>query len=126
VTSFRDRVYVLVERIPRGKVSSYGRIAAALGYPRKGREVGWALASIPDGFSVPAHRVVNRNGYLSGGWAFGRPERQRARLEAEGVRFLPNGGVDLARHLWPETAHWEAAAELREIDISESMSPRNM
>lgn len=98
--SFRDRVYDLVARIPHGRVTSYGRIAAALGFPRKAREVGWALASLPDGHDLPAHRVVNRSGALSGGWAFGHPLVQKARLEAEGVAFLPDGRVDLARCLW--------------------------
>lgn len=114
VARFRDLIYALVARIPPGRVSSYGRLAAALGQPRKGREVGWALASHSDGPAIPAHRVVNRDGFLSGGWAFGAPEVQRALLEAEGVRFLPGGRVDLARHLWPEEETRAAAREILE------------
>ena len=97
---FQARVYALVQRVPEGTVTTYGAIAAALGDPRKAREVGWALKTMPDGVDAPAHRVVNREGRLSGGWAFGGPEVQRRLLEFEGVRFLGDGCVDLAHHLW--------------------------
>lgn len=98
--SFNQIVYEIVRRIPDGKVTTYGAIAAALGDPRKAREVGWALNSKPKDEPAPAHRVVNREGRLSGGWAFGSPDVQRGLLEADGVTFLPDGRVDLARHLW--------------------------
>lgn len=98
--SFNQRVYAVVRRIPRGMVTTYGTIARALGDPRKAREVGWALHSKPKEVVAPAHRVINREGRLSGGWAFGSSEVQRGLLEAEGVRFLPDGRVDLAIHLW--------------------------
>ena len=95
-------------RIPRGRVTTYGLIAAALGDPRKAREVGWVMYALPDGHRLPAHRVVNREGRLSGAWAFGparRPgaagdSRQHERLRAEGVRFLAPDRVDLDAHLW--------------------------
>jgi methylated-DNA-protein-cysteine methyltransferase-like protein len=97
---FRDEVYALVARIPPGRVMTYGGIAAALGQPHRAREVGWALAATPRALNLPAHRVVNRVGALSGGWAFGHPAVQRARLEAEGVPFRPDGRVDLASCFW--------------------------
>ncbi len=98
--SFNALVYEITRRVPEGKVTTYGAIAAALGDPRKAREVGWALNANPKDDPCPAHRVVNREGRLSGGWAFGSPDVQRGLLEAEGVAFLPDGRVDLSRHLW--------------------------
>jgi methylated-DNA-protein-cysteine methyltransferase-like protein len=97
-------VYAVVRRVPPGRVTTYGAIAWALGMPRGARQVGWALAALPQGHDVPAHRVVNRVGALSGGWAFGAPEVQRLRLEEEGVRFRADGRVRLERYLWEPTA----------------------
>ncbi len=98
--SFNQQVYQIVRRVPLGKVTTYGLIAEALGDPRKAREVGWALYAKPADEPAPAHRVVNREGRLSGGWAFGGIPVQRGLLESEGVIFLPDGRVDLTRHLW--------------------------
>jgi methylated-DNA-protein-cysteine methyltransferase related protein len=98
--SFNHRVYRIVRRIPRGMVTTYGTIAQALGDPRKAREVGWALNAKPKSESAPAHRVINREGRLSGGWAFGSPEVQRGLLVEDGVTFLPDGRVDLEQYLW--------------------------
>ena len=97
---FNQRVYAVVRQVPKGMVTTYGTIAAALGDPKKAREVGWALHAKPREESAAAYRVVNREGSLSGGWAFGSPDVQRGLLEAEGVGFLPDGRVDLSRHLW--------------------------
>jgi alkylated DNA nucleotide flippase Atl1 len=107
-TTFRARVQAVVALIPRGRITTYGLIAAALGDPRKAREVGWVMYALPEGHRLPAHRVVNREGRLSGAWAFGpahRPSadgdsRQHERLRAEGVRFLAPDRVDLDTHLW--------------------------
>lgn len=98
--AFSRLVYEAVQRVPYGGVTTYGAIARCLGHPRKAREVGWALHAKPQEVSAPAHRVVNREGRLSGGWAFGGPEIQRALLLSEGVTFLPDGRVDLDKHLW--------------------------
>jgi methylated-DNA-protein-cysteine methyltransferase-like protein len=85
--SFADRVYKVVDAIPRGRVTTYGLIARALGAPRAARMVGIALRLAPDGVDVPAHRVVNRVGFLSGGWHFGHPDIMRDWLLAEDVPF---------------------------------------
>jgi methylated-DNA-protein-cysteine methyltransferase related protein len=95
-----SRVYQIVSRIPAGKVATYGQIALLLGNPRGARTVGWALHSNPYPKVVPCHRVVNKEGELSGGFAFGGGEKQRSFLEEEGVHFLPDGRVDLKGHLW--------------------------
>jgi len=100
VKGYFSKVYQLVSSIPCGKVGTYGQIAALLGDPRGARMVGWALHSNPYPGIVPCHRVVNGEGELSAGFAFGGAERQRFMLEEEGVHFLPDGRVDVERHLW--------------------------
>jgi methylated-DNA-protein-cysteine methyltransferase-like protein len=97
---FFRQVYVLTRGVPEGFVTTYGAIATMLGMPGRARQVGWALASLPDGHDVPAHRVVNRSGILTGELAFGPHGVMRALLEAEGVTFLDDGRVDLRRHLY--------------------------
>ena len=96
---FFARVYALVRRIPRGRVLTYGQVAALLGDPRWARTVGWALGACGSR-AIPCHRVVNARGGCSSGYGSGHPERQRARLEAEGVRFRLGGTVDLAAYGW--------------------------
>lgn len=95
---FADRVLTVTSAIPYGHVTTYGHIARALGAPRSARMVGWVLNRSGDG--VPAHRVVNRYGYLSGGWHFGHPSVMKARLVDEGVGFREDYEVNLDRHLW--------------------------
>lgn len=96
---FYQRVYDLVARVPAGRVTTYGDIALALGWPRHARFVGYALAICPDERPVPAHRVVNHRGEASRAWGGGHPEEQRALLRAEGVTFTHDGRVDLRRHI---------------------------
>ncbi len=100
--SFADRVYKVVDAIPRGRVTTYGLIARALGAPRAARMVGIALRLTPDGVEVPAHRVVNRVGFLSGGWHFGHPDIMRDRLLAEDVPFkdVDEYLVDMKASVW--------------------------
>lgn len=98
--AFVERVYDLVAQIPRGQVTTYGRIARALGESRAARMVGWALHGVPPERQIPCQRVVNRNGELSGGWHWGHPEVMKALLLDEGVTFVAEYRVDLPRHLW--------------------------
>lgn len=95
-----DRIYDVVRRIPNGHVATYGQIAALAGNPRWSRIVGCALHVNPDNSGIPCFRVVNRFGECSGSFAFGGPDAQRALLEADGITFLPDGKVDLHRHIW--------------------------
>jgi methylated-DNA-protein-cysteine methyltransferase-like protein len=97
---FYRQVYALVRTIPVGKVTTYGTIALALGAPGHARQVGSALAAFHQEQDLPAHRVVNRSGVLTGAHAFGPPGTMRALLEAEGVTFTEDGRVRLATHLW--------------------------
>ena len=97
---FFRQVYEVVKQIPCGKVTTYGTIARLVGKPRASRQVGWALHVNPEPFVTPCHRVVNREGKLSGAFAFGGKNVQRDLLAKEGVTFLDNETVDLAKHLW--------------------------
>lgn len=97
---FVERVFAIVRRIPPGRVTTYGRIASAVGQARSARMVGWALHDAPPDISEVAHRVVNRNGELTGGWNWGHPAVMRELLESEGISFIDDYQVDLNRHLW--------------------------
>lgn len=108
-SSFRE-IWVIVARIPRGRVATYGQIARMAGMGRGARIVGWAMRALPDdlriaGALVPWHRVVNAAGRISprawtGGACPEGPGEQAARLRREGIPVSPDGGLDLARHLW--------------------------
>ena len=107
------RVYALVLACPPGRVTTYGALGAALGYPRGARMVGWIMNATPEGLGIPAQRVVSKDGTLSGGWAFGGAERMRALLEAEGVTFDARGRVAMRRHLWDPASDLDAAERER-------------
>ncbi len=102
---FYEGVYAIVARIPRGKVVSYGQIARMLSNPRGARQVGRAMRHCPQG--LPWQRVVMADGRITGG-PFA-PLRQ-AMLEAEGVPFLADGRVDMARCRWQPEPPAEAAS----------------
>ena len=93
--AFRDAVLNIVSQIPRGQVTTYGLIATLAGWPSHSRMVGRTLRYTPGTESLPCHRVVNKEGRTAPGWSLQRPL-----LEDEGVRFKPNGHVDMSRHLW--------------------------
>jgi methylated-DNA-protein-cysteine methyltransferase-like protein len=113
---FAARVYELVARIPFGRVTTYGRIAAAIGSPRGARMVGWALMAVVPSQDLPCHRVVNRNGELTGGWHFGHPDVMRAMLYAENVPFADDYRVDLPRCLWEPWDDEDESAAADEVD----------
>lgn len=91
-------LYDLVATIPRGAVSSYGRLAAMTPVPSGARGVGWALSALPDDRDdVPWWRVVSASGAITN---VANEEEQRRRLEADGVAFKADGRVELHAHLW--------------------------
>ncbi len=94
-----DLIYDVVRQIPRGKVATYGQIAALAGNRRWSRVVGFALHVNPEPGIIPCHRVVNRNGEVSPAFAFGGRNRQIDLLEEEGVS-CPDGVVDLSKYQW--------------------------
>lgn len=99
--SFFSRVYEVVKMIPYGKVTSYGAIAGYLGIRGSARMVGWAMnASHHALVQIPAHRVVNRNGLLTGKMHFGGPEIMRQLLESEGIRVEGDKIIDFEKHFW--------------------------
>ena len=95
-------MYEVVKKIPLGKVATYGQIARLTGNPRMSRQVGWALHVNPEPYVTPCHRVVNREGKLSGAFAFGGMDIQRKLLLEEGIQFVDDETVDLGRFLWEE------------------------
>ncbi len=102
--SFFEQVFEVVRLIPRGRVTSYGAIAAALGTKLSARMVGWAMnASHVTKPKVPAHRVVNRNGMLSGKMHFAYPEQMQELLEKEGVKVLDDKVVEFEKRFWDPT-----------------------
>lgn len=99
MSDFNKTIYAFVRQIPPGQVTTYGRLALMAGRPRASRIVGAAMLRAPQG--LPCHRVIYKDGTLCCDQAFGGKEIQRQMLAAEGVTFLPDGRVDLKRHLWP-------------------------
>lgn len=89
----------MVSRIPRGRVATYGQVAALAGAPRHARQVGYALYDTPSGTTLPWHRVINARGEVSPRAEPGWEGFQRRLLEAEGVEFR-RGRVDLGRYRW--------------------------
>jgi methylated-DNA-protein-cysteine methyltransferase-like protein len=93
-------VHAVVRRIPRGRVATYGQIAALSGLGRLARQVGYALNALPEDSTVPWHRVVNARGEISRRAVPGAELEQRIRLEMEGVRFNAAGRVRLDLFTW--------------------------
>lgn len=99
-----ERIYAVVRRVPAGRVTTYGAVARLAGLPRHARLVGYALHALPDGTSLPWHRVINAQGRLSLARAGrGAGLTQRLRLEREGVRVDAAGRVSLERYGWQVT-----------------------
>jgi len=96
-----DIIYEVVRCIPKGRVSSYGAVAAAIGAASGARVVGYAMNNClglrP---KVPAHRVVNRNGMLTGKHHFSPPEKMQQLLEKEGIKIKDDKVVDFENRFW--------------------------
>ncbi len=97
---FFNDVFEVVKLIPEGRVSSYGAIAKYLGIAKSARMVGWAMNASHKDPGVPAHRVVNRNGMLSGKMHFSPPEAMQNRLEAEGIKVEKDQIQEFKKHFW--------------------------
>lgn len=98
--NFFERVYEVARQIPYGKVTSYGAIAKCLGAARSARMVGWAMNASHKMEDVPAHRVVNRNGMLTGKHHFDGTNLMQQLLESEGIRVENNKIDDFEKHFW--------------------------
>lgn len=128
VAALKARIFALVRACPAGKVTTYGWLAKCAGYPRGARMVGWIMNETSPG--VPAQRVINSKGELSGSWAFGSQDRMRLLLEAEGIVFSDDGRVDLKRYGWDPSRDL-SQKEIEEIfssvdEASEQPGPRLM
>ncbi|MXN92156.1 methylated-DNA--[protein]-cysteine S-methyltransferase [Flavobacterium sp. Sd200] len=97
-SNFFEKVHEVARQIPYGRVTSYGAIAKFLGAARSARMVGWAMNNCPD--DVPAHRVVNRVGLLSGKHHFGGTNLMQQLLENEGIEVEDNQITDFEKHFW--------------------------
>jgi methylated-DNA-protein-cysteine methyltransferase-like protein len=98
--NFFERVYQIARQIPYGRVTSYGAIAKSLGAARSARMVGWAMNASHNLKDIPAHRVVNRNGMLSGKHHFQGTNLMQQLLESEGVDVVDNQIVDFEKVFW--------------------------
>ena len=94
-----ELIYDVVRRIPRGRVATYGQVAALAGNPNWSRVVGYALHVNPEPGVIPCHRVLNRFGEPSKAFAFGGVNEQILLLQEEGVEFF-DGKVDLSKYIW--------------------------
>ncbi len=99
-SGFFERVYEVCKQIPEGRVTSYGAIARYLGAARSARMVGWAMNSSKSMENVPAHRVVNRNGLLTGKSHFGGSKAMQQLLEDEGVEVQELQIINFERYFW--------------------------
>ena len=111
ISNLMAQAFALVRACPEGRVTTYGWIGRALGYPRGARMIGWFMNEASA--DVPAQRVINSKGELSGSWAFGPPERMRQLLEAEGIVFNEDGRVDLKRYGWDPARDLSEAERVR-------------
>ena len=99
--TFFEQVYEVVQLIPHGRVTSYGAIANYLGSKGSARMVGWAMnASHSSKNNIPAHRVVNRNGMLTGKIHFGGPDIMQQLLENEGIKIVDDQILNFDKHFW--------------------------
>lgn len=97
---FRDAVLAVVKRIPRGRLASYGQVAALAGFPRRPRQVGMVLAGLPETTSLPWHRVVNNQGYVPSRGRWWGAFEQIGRLRDEGIAVDDEGNLDLEARRW--------------------------
>lgn len=98
--NFFQKVYGVARQIPEGRVTSYGAIAKYLGAARSARMVGWAMNGAGAVEGVPAHRVVNKTGLLTGKHHFDGSHLMQQLLENEGIKVVDNQIVDFEKHFW--------------------------
>ncbi|NRS89734.1 methylated-DNA-protein-cysteine methyltransferase-like protein [Flavobacterium sp. 7E] len=98
--NFFEKVYVIARQIPFGRVTSYGAIAKAIGAARSARMVGYAMNASHNMGDVPAHRVVNRKGLLTGKFHFDGTNLMQQLLENEEIVVIDNQIIDFEKHFW--------------------------
>lgn len=100
---FYKRVEYICRQIPCGKAATYGQIALLCGMPTHSRQVGYALNKKLTSPDIPAHRIVNHKGYLSGSASFPYPDTQESLLKKEGIPVTPDHTINLKKHGWSHT-----------------------
>ncbi|WP_281541449.1 MGMT family protein [Maribacter aestuarii] len=110
--NFFQKVYDVVRQIPFGRVTSYGAIAKYLGAARSARMVGWAMNGSGNMEDVPAHRVVNKAGLLTGKHHFDGTNLMQQLLESEGIEVVDNQIINLEKHFWDPWKELRAEDEL--------------
>lgn len=105
--NFFSDVYDVIKLIPHGRATSYGAIAQYLGTGGSARMVGWALNNIAGDLKLPAHRVLNRNGQLTGKRHFGHPDKMRELLESEGIEIKDDRVVHWDQVFWDPSKELE-------------------
>jgi methylated-DNA-protein-cysteine methyltransferase-like protein len=118
--AFNDKVFSMLREVPAGCVTTYGDLARAIGEPRKARFVGYALRNNPDPNVYPCHRVVFKDGAICESYVFGGPGVQRKLLQDEGVPFVDDTHVDIARCRWSPTG--DALGRPTDIDWDAEMA----
>ncbi|HVB74389.1 MAG TPA: MGMT family protein [Ktedonobacteraceae bacterium] len=118
VALLKAKVYALVRTCPAGRVTTYGWIGKALGYPRGARMIGWIMNEAAEG--VPAQRVISSKGELTGSWAFGQHGGMRQLLEVEGIVFSNEGRVDLKRYGWDPSRDLDEEQLKRILDAADN------
>jgi methylated-DNA-protein-cysteine methyltransferase related protein len=113
---FRTLVLAIVAKIPKGKLVSYGQVAALAGYPQRPRQVGMVLSGLPEGTKLPWHRVVNTQGYVPSRGRWWGAFEQIGRLREEGIEVDDLGNLDLEAHRWQPGS--------RKKNTTEARSPR--
>ena len=120
IITLMQHVFALVRACPAGRVTTYSWLGKALGYPRGARMIGWIMNETPDG--IPAQRVINSKGELSGSWAFGQRGKMRQLLEAEGITFSDDERVDLKSYSWDPSRDLSTEERQRVLDNSSDIS----
>ena len=110
---FRTLVLAIVARIPKGKLVSYGQVAALAGYPQRPRQVGMVLSGLPEGTKLPWHRVVNTQGYVPSRGRWWGAFEQIGRLREEGIEVDDLGNLDLEAHRWQPGSRKKNTTEAR-------------
>ncbi len=98
--NFKDRVIQIIQKIPHGRVTTYGTISTLAGLPRGARLVGGVLHFNSEGLELPWHRIINRHGFISTKCLEHPKEAQKALLEQEGIEVSKDFMVDLKRYGW--------------------------
>ena len=98
--SYYQEIYAIVCEVPLGKVATYGQVASLSSRPKAARQVGYALAALPENHDVPWQRVVNARGEISARSKPGYDHYQRILLEEEGIQFGLHGRINLKQYLW--------------------------